>query len=141
MPIAGADQPPAKTFMAPLTAAAQVPPCPQATNAARGHAVFHVRDEATGTVDYKVVANNVPGDVTAAHIHLGPFEQAVVQPPLLLTFVRNNGVVAAGTLTNPGLVAGIRNDPEGHQVSVHSTGCFPSPVIRGQFDDRGPLNN
>src|SRR5262245_61037284 len=98
---ATAEPPPAKTFVVVLTAADEVPLCAPATNAARGVATFHVRDEATGTVDYKVVANNLPGTVTAAHIHVAPFGVAgpVVQP-LPLTPGEENGVIGRGTFIN-----------------------------------------
>jgi CHRD domain len=144
LPVAGADQPLARTFVAVLNAEEEVPLCEPATNAARGVAVFHVRDEATGTVDFKVVANNLPGDVSAAHIHNAPagVPGPIVQPlPLTGT---ENGVVARGSFANAGLVDAVRADPNGYYVNVHSgppgVGC-PSGVIRGQLDDRGPLNN
>ena len=139
--VAGADQPPAKTFVAVLSAEEEVPLCEPATNAARGVAVFHVRDEAT--VDFKVVANNLPGDVSAAHIHR---ERPGVPGPIVqgLTLTgTENGVVATDTFTNAGLVADIQADPNNFYVNVHSDGpggC-PTGVIRGQLDDRGPLNN
>jgi hypothetical protein len=137
LPVAGADQPPAKTFVAVLNAAEEVPLCAPATNAARGVAVFHVQD---GTVDFKVVANNLPGDVILAHIHqqrpgiAGPIVQG-----LTLTG-SENGVVATGSFTNPALVADIQADPNNFYVNVHSSTCTTG-VIRGQLDDRGPLNN
>jgi CHRD domain len=51
-----------------------------------------------------------------------------------------NGVVATGSFTNPALVAAIQANPQNFYVNVHSTTCMPG-VIRGQLDDRGPLNN
>ena len=54
--VAVADQPPAGTFLAVLSAEEEVPLCATATNAARGQALFHVVDEATGEVSYKLVA-------------------------------------------------------------------------------------
>jgi hypothetical protein len=135
--VAGADQPPAKTFVAVLSAEEEVPLCAPATNAARGVAVFRVQD---GTVDFKVVANNLPGDVISAHIHqqrpgiAGPIVQG-----LTLTG-SENGVVATGSFTNPALVAAIQADPNNFYVNVHSSTCTTG-VIRGQLDDRGPLNN
>ena len=92
------------TFVAVLTAGEEVPLCAQATNAARGVAVFHVRDEATGTVEYKVVANNLPGTISAAHIHIAPEGVAgpIVQG-LNLAPGEENGVIGTGSFTNPTL--------------------------------------
>src|SRR5437588_2512591 len=76
---AGAAQPPARTFVAVLSADEEVPGCASATNAARGLAVFHAHD---GTVEFKIVANNLPGTIVAAHIHVAPkgVAGAIVQP-------------------------------------------------------------
>jgi hypothetical protein len=142
--VASADQPPAKTFLAVLSAAEEVPTCAPATNAARGVAVFHVVDEASGQVDYKLVSNNLPGDIIAAHIHLAPPGVAgpIVQG-LALTPGAENGVIATGSFTNAALVGAIRANPGAYYVNVHTAppqGCA-SGVIRGQLDDRGPLNN
>jgi len=142
-PFAEAAQPPANTFVAVLSAAEEVPLCAPATNAARGHAIFHVVDEATGTVAYKLVANNLPGDIVAAHIHIAPKgDPGPIVQPLPPTPGAENGVIAEGTFTNPDLVEAIRANPDGYYVNVHTgppTGC-PSGVIRGQLGDRGPLN-
>ena len=140
MPMAFAAQPPAKTFVAVLSADEEVPHCAAATNASRGVAVFHVRDEALGTVDFKVIANNLPGTIIAAHIHVAPKGVAgpIVQP-LPPTPGVEHGVVAQGSFTNPALVAAIRANPGGRYVNVHSSVC-QSGVIRGQLGDHGPLN-
>jgi hypothetical protein len=143
-PVVLADQPPARTFVAVLSAGEEVPPCAPATNAARGVAVFRVIDETAGVVEFTLVANNLPGDVAAAHIHIAPAGVAgpVVQP-LPPTPGAENGVVAEGTFTNAALVAAIQANPDGYYVNVHTgppgVGC-PSGVIRGQLGDRGPLN-
>jgi hypothetical protein len=137
LPFAGAAQPPATTFVAVLSAEEEVPLCAQATNAARGVAIFHVRD---GTVDFKIVANNLPGEVTAAHIHQVPPDPGPIVQPLPPTPGAENGVIATGSFTNPDLLADIQADPDNFYVNVHSSICMPG-VIRGQLDDRGPLNN
>jgi hypothetical protein len=142
-PVALADQPPATTFVAVMTAGEEVPLCSPATLAARGLAVFHVTDEATGTVEFKLVANNLPGDIAAAHIHVAPKGVAgpIVQP-LPPTPGAENGVVAEGTFANAALIAAIRANPDNYYVNVHTVppgvGC-PSGVIRGQLGDHGPL--
>ena len=143
--VALAGAPPATTFVAVLSADQEVPTCSPATNAARGVATFRVTDEASGTVDFQIVANNLPGDIVAAHIHIAPAGVAgpVVQP-LPTTPGEENGVIAEGTFSNSGLVAAIRANPDGYYVNVHTApagiGC-PSGVIRGQLGDRGPANN
>lgn len=138
---ATAEQPPATTFIAVLTADEEVPHCDAATNASRGVAVFHVTDEATGTVEWRLVANNLPGTDIAAHIHRAPSGVAggIVQP-LPFTATSENGVIGTGTFTNPGLVAMIRADPKDFYVNVHTTTC-KSGVIRGQLDEHGPTND
>lgn len=138
--VAFAEAPAPSTFVAVLTAEDEVPLCAPAGNDARGVAVFHVLDEATGLVSYKLVANNIPGDTTAAHIHLAPKGVAggVVQP-LPFTPGEEQGVVGEGTFTNPALLAAIRANPQNYYVNLHSTVCGPG-VIRGQLDEHGPAN-
>jgi hypothetical protein len=136
-----AAQPPADTFRAVLSAEEEVPLCAAATNGARGNFVAHVVDEATGTVEWKLVANNLPGDVTAAHIHVGdPGKAGPVVQPLPPTPGEENGVIGTGTFTNAALVAALRANPGAYYVNVHSTVCGPG-VIRGQLSDHGPSNN
>ena len=141
MPVASAAQPPPRTFVAVLNASNEVPTCTEATNAARGSAIFHVVDEATGTVNYKVVANNLPGEIILAHIHIAPkgTPGPVVQP-LPPTPGVEHGVIAEGTFTNAALVAALQADPDAYYVNVHSTVCT-SGVIRGQLGDHGPANH
>ena len=79
---ATADAPPRSTFVVVLNADEERPPCAAATNASRGVAVFRVTNESTGAVEWKLVANNIPGTTTAGHIHIGPAGTPgpVVQP-------------------------------------------------------------
>ncbi len=134
-------QPPATTFVAVLSSDEEVPGCAAATNAARGEFVAHVVNEATGTVEWKLVANNLPGNIVAAHIHVAPKGVAgpVVQPTPP-TPGAENGVVGTGTFSNPTLVAAIQANPDGYYVNVHTNVC-PAGVIRGQLGDHGPSNN
>lgn len=131
-----------RTFVAVLTAADEVPLCAPAGNDARGVAVFHVLDEATGLVRYKLVANNIPGTTTAAHIHVAPkgTPGPVVQPLPLTAAGEEQGVIGKGTFTNPALLAAIRANPQNYYVNLHSTVCGPG-VIRGQLDEHGPAND
>jgi CHRD domain len=137
-PVALADAPAPTTFVAVLSADNEVPHCAAADNSARGVAIFHVIDQSAGTVEYKVVANNLPGDITAAHIHLAPAGVAgpVVQPLPPMPGAEN-GVIAEGTFTNPTLLAALQTNPQAYYVNVHSTVC-PSGVIRGQLGLQGP---
>src|SRR6266536_3110870 len=136
-----AAQTPAKTFVAVLSPEAEVPACAAASNAAGGSFVAHVVDEATGAVEWKLVANNLPGTIVAAHIHLAPKGVAgpIVQP-LPPTPGDEHGVIGTGTFTNPALVAGLRANPDGYYVNVHTTVC-PAGAARGQLGDHGPGNN
>jgi len=126
-----------KTLVVVMNAADEVPHCDPATNAARGSAVFRITDATAGTVKYKLVANNLPGDISAAHIHQSPAGQpgAIVQP-LSLTPGATKGVIGRGTFTNPQLVSALKTDPAGYYVNVHSSVC-PTGVIRGQFGGHG----
>jgi hypothetical protein len=135
---ASADVSARTTFVAVLTADEEVPHCAAATNASRGLAVFHVTDAATGTVEFTLVANNLPGTPVAAHIHIAPRGTAgpVVQS-LAPTPGEENGVIKKGSFTNPALVAAMQANPSAYYVNVHSTVC-PSGVIRGQLGDHGP---
>ena len=45
------------TFVAVLSANDEVPPCAAADSSARGLAIFHIRDQATGTVEYRLNAS------------------------------------------------------------------------------------
>ena len=138
--VATGGQPAATSFNAVLTAEDEVPLCATATNASRGHFQAKVVDAAAGTVEWKLVANNLPGDIVAAHIHLAPFGVAgpVVQP-LPPTPGDESGVIGKGSFTNPALVAAIQANPELYYVNVHTAppppageGC-PAGVIRGQL--------
>jgi hypothetical protein len=137
---ARADPPAPKTFVAVLTAEDEVPTCVPAGSDARGIAVFHVVDQASGLVRWKIVGNNIPGDTTAAHIHIAPkgTPGPVVQP-LPFTGGEEQGVVGEGTFTNAALLAAIQANPQNYYVNLHSTVCGPG-VIRGQLDEHGPAN-
>jgi hypothetical protein len=138
VPVTFADQPPPRTFVAVMSAAEEVPPCAAAGNSARGVAIFPVVDQAAGTVSYRLVANNIPGTITVAHIHPGP--RGVANPPvqgLELTPGAENGVIGQGTFTNPALLAALQSSPQNFYVNVHSTVCGPG-VIRGQLGEQGP---
>jgi hypothetical protein len=139
--VATGGQPPAMTFNAVLTAEDEVPLCAAATNASRGQFVANVVDVAAGTAEWTLVANNLPGDIVAAHIHVAPFGVAgpVVQP-LPPTPGAENGVIGTGSFTNPALIAAINANPENYYVNVHTNTCPPG-VIRGQLDENGPNNN
>jgi hypothetical protein len=126
----------ARTFAIPLSAAAEVPGCPATDSSDRGVALFKIVDLEAGTVKYKVIASDLPGTLAGglgAHIH-GPApagETADILEPLELTGAEV-GVIAAGTFTDPDLVADALANPELFYVNVHTTTC-PGGAIRGQF--------
>ena len=139
--MATAAEPPATTFVAVLSPDEDVPACTAATNGAGGLFVAHVTDEATGTVEWTLVAHNLPGNIIAAHIHLAPKGTAgpVVQPTPP-TPGEENGVIGTGTFSNPALVAAIQANPDNFYVNVHTNVC-PAGAARGQLGDHGPGNN
>jgi len=144
--VALADKPAETTFVAVLSSAEETGACANISTAARGVAVFHVTDEATGTVEWRIVANNLPGTTSAAHIHIGPpgSPGPVVQG---LNGVAGNeqGVIATGSFSNPTLLTALRANPGAYYVNVHSTSTAgsgepncPAGIIRGQFGSHGP---
>lgn len=141
--VATGGQPAAQSFSAVLTAEDEVPLCATATNASRGHFTAHVVDATTGLVEWKLVANNLPGDIVAAHIHRNPFGVAgpIIQG-LTLTPGAENGVIGAGSFTNLALVTDMQANPQNYYVNVHTAGVggCPPGVIRGQLDEHGPSN-
>ena len=130
-----AEKPPTKTFVVVLRAADEVPLCAFADRSDHGVAVLHVVDEAQGTVRYLLVATDLPGDLSAAHIHLAPrgVPGPVVQPLVLRPGVQK-GVIGRGTFDNPDLLDALRADPSAYYINVHTgpEGGCPSGVIRGQ---------
>jgi hypothetical protein len=123
------------TFTAVLTAAAEVPGCPQGVESgAEGFARIKV-DAETGEIKYHVFATNLPGTIAGspgAHIHVGAAgEMGPVVLPLELTG-RESGLVASGKATNPVLAAAILADPSNYYVNVHTTTC-PGGAARGQL--------
>jgi len=132
-----AEKPPTKTFVVVMTAAQEVPLCAVADRTDHGVAIFHVLNEAQGTVAYMLVSTNLPGDLTAAHIHLAPVgvSGGVVQPLPLRPGVQK-GVIGFGSFDNVDLLDALRTTPSGYYVNVHTsaeTGGCPPGVIRGQF--------
>ena len=127
-----------KTFVAVLSAEDEVPLCAEAGNSSRGVAVFHVLNEETGLVSYRLVANNLPGDTAAAHIHIAPpgVPGGIVQE-LAFPAGAESGVIGTGTFTNKTLLDAMQADPDAYYVNVHTTVCQPG-VIRGQIGEHGP---
>ncbi len=135
LPAANAEERARTTLMAQLSAENEVPGCLAGEESgAKGVAIIQI-DSATGEISYRVVATNLPGTIhggPGAHIHAGNATQAgpVVQG-LELTGLEN-GLVAAGTDTNPELAAAILANPENYYVNVHTTECRPG-AVRGQL--------
>ncbi len=106
---------------------------------APGSPTLRAASQSFTSVEWQIVANNLPGTTSAAHIHIGPPGVAgpVVQP---LSGVAGNeqGVIATGSFTNPALLAALRANPGNYYVNVHTTPNCPGGVIRGQLGDHGP---
>jgi hypothetical protein len=115
------------TLVAPLTAE-----CGAAEESgATGVAVVQI-DAATGEIQYRVVAVNLPGTFTAAHIH-GPLPATDVYVNLDLPGL-NSGFVATGTTkVDPARAAAIVDDPGSFYINVHTTECGLPGAIRGSL--------
>jgi hypothetical protein len=129
-------QPLARTFAVPLRASEEVPECAATNQSDRGVALFRIVDASAGTVEYRVVSTNLPGEIVGSpgiHIH-GPAPAGanadVVQP--LTPTGAEVGIVAEGTFSNPELVAAALENPELFYLNVHTTVC-PAGAIRGQL--------
>jgi hypothetical protein len=135
VPVANAEEPTLTTFVVHLSAENEVPGCPAGVaSGASGVAVIQI-DETTGEIRYRVVATNLPGTIAGSrggHIHAGP---AGGMGGIVLDFDLtglNNGLVAAGTETNPLLAAAILANPKNYYVNVHTTSCLGG-AVRGQL--------
>lgn len=131
---AGASPPEPKNFVAVLSGE-----CPQADIDWRGVAVFHLNSD--GSVDYRVVVNNIDEPVIAGHIHfLPPGEPRgpVVQDLGTTGPAEHHGVIATGTFTNPALVAGLLAGAD-YYVNLHTATCLlPLGAVRGELRGAPP---
>jgi hypothetical protein len=125
--LAAAAPPEPKNFVAVLSGE-----CPEADVNWRGVAVFHLNDG--GSIDYKVVINNVDEPIIAGHIHfLPPGEPRgpIVQDLGTVGPAEHHGVIAKGTFTNQALVAGLLAGSE-YYVNLHTATCLlPLGAVRG----------
>ena len=125
--IGGAAAPAPTTFHATLSGE-----CPQAASNWRGVALFHLNDD--GTIDYKIVANNIDAELSAGHIHLLPPGAAsgpIVQDLAVKAPAEAHGVVAEGTFPNSTLVAGLLAGND-YYVNLHTATCLlPLGAVRG----------
>ena len=132
LPVANAQERTLTTFVAQLSPENEVSGCgPGEASGASGVAIIQI-DEVTGEISYRVVATNLPGTISGAHIHEGMAgESGDVVEPLALTGL-NSGLVAAGTASDPALAAEILANPANYYVNVHTTQC-PGGAVRGQL--------
>jgi CHRD domain len=128
-PAANAQQP--TTFVVPLSAE-----CPEAEASGATGVAFVSINEASGRITYRVVAFNLPGTLTAAHIH-GPIDPMTGNGGIAAHLERtglNSGVVASGTATDPALAAAIIANPENFYFNLHTnaTDCGTG-ALRGSI--------
>jgi hypothetical protein len=112
-------------FVVPLS-----PECPEASGAT-GIAYLSV-NEANGQIKYSVAAFNLPGALTAAHIHR--LDPATGNPPVvhLDRTGLESGFVATGSATDPELAAAIIADPANYYFNLHTRTC-PGGALRGSL--------
>jgi hypothetical protein len=113
-PAANAEAP--TRFVVPLS-----PECPEAVaSGATGFAYLSI-NEANGRITYSVAAFNLPGTLTAAHIH-GPINptNGPVAAHLELTGL-DSGFVATKSTTDPALAAAIIANPENFYFNLHTS--------------------
>ena len=94
--------------------------CQEASDSGATGVAFVSVNEASGRITYSVVAFNLPGELTAAHIH-GPINP--VNGPIALHLElsgSNSGVVASGTTTDGALAAAIVANPEKFYFNLHT---------------------
>jgi CHRD domain len=100
---------------------------------ATGYAYLSINEE-NGRITYSVAAFNLPGTLTAAHIH-GPINPATGNGPvaahLELTGL-NSGFVATKSTTDPALAAAILANPANFYFNLHTTTC-PGGALRGSL--------
>lgn len=125
--LAGAAAPEPKNFVAVVSGE-----CPQAQSNWRGVAIFHLSK--SGTIRYKVIANNIDEPLIAGHIHFlppGAERGPVVQDLHVTAPAEAHGIVAKGTFDNPDLVAGLLAGND-YYVNLHTETCFlPLGAVRG----------
>jgi hypothetical protein len=125
--LAVASPPEPNTFVAVLSGE-----CPQADVNWRGVAVFHLNDD--GSMDYRVVINNVDEPIIAGHVHFlppGASAGPVVQDLMTVGPAEHHGVIATGSFTNPALVAGLLAGDD-YYVNLHTETCLlPLGAVRG----------
>jgi hypothetical protein len=139
LPVAGADQPPARSFIARLDPATPGPPCGAPFNT-HGLAKFQVA--ITESVAFRLKAGSIPDFTALAHIHNAPkgVDGPVVQH-LGELVGRGDVVHGEGFFTNAALLAAIRANPQNYYVDVHVISGRELVCVRGQLDEHGPLNN
>jgi hypothetical protein len=124
-PAANAEQP--TRFVVPLSAE-----CPAAVESgATGYAYLSI-NEANGRITYSVAAFNLPGTLTAGHIH-GPIDPATGNGDVAAHLERtglNSGFVATKSTTEPALAAAIVADPANFYFNLHTDSC-PRGALRG----------
>lgn len=123
-----------RTFTTPMNGDEEVPG-PGDDNA-MGSATIEVGPPGQMELCFNLSWADIDGTVTDAHVHEAP--SGVAAPPVVPLFVGqafgSSGTRSGCVEADPATLAGIRGQPTGYYVNVHSTD-FPAGAIRGQLGD------
>jgi CHRD domain len=100
---------------------------------ATGYAYLSINDT-NDRITYSVAAFDLPGTLTAAHIH-GPINPLTGNGPIAANLELtglNSGFVATKSTTDPALAAAILANPANFYFNLHTTTC-PGGALRGSL--------
>jgi hypothetical protein len=123
-----------RTFPTPLFGSEEAPG--PGDSDATGSATIEVGPPGQRELCFDLSWADIDGTVTDAHVHEAPFGSPgpVVVPLFVGQSFASTGTLSGCVEADTATLAGIRGQPTGYYVNVHST-VFPAGAIRGQLGD------